>query len=1471
MKRVTTVSFLRSVTATWLVCLASQLVFSPHGVAADKKKVVFMAGTASHGYGSHEHNAGCMLLAKSLQQTVDAVEVEVHRNGWPQDPKAFDGADVLVMYCDGGGGHPANKHLEQIEQLAKTGCGIVCIHYGVEVPKGEPGDRFLDWIGGYFETHWSVNPHWPAKFEQFPEHPISRGIKPFEINDEWYYHMRFRPEMKGVTPILTAVPPVSTLSRPDGAHSGNPDVRKTAGQPQHVAWASERPDGGRGFGFTGGHFHWNWADDNFRRVMLNAIVWCAKLEVPAGGVGDKRPTLEELEANQDEQPKANFDREAIRAQFHLSGNSAAAKPAAAAAARPAPVFRSDVITARTPGHAVAIDANIKGAKELYLVVRDGGNGFGCDWADWAEPKLVGPSGELKLTDLKWTSATSQFGEVRVNANAGGRPLRIDGKSVENGIGTHANSLIAYRLPEGYERFVARGGLDNGGTDQATCGDASSVQFLVYTQRPADVAASAEAESREPGDAVAGLDVHEGLEATLFASEPELLSLTNLDIDHRGRIWVCEVVNYRRHNGLRNEGDRILILEDTDGDGRCDQKKVFYQGREIDSAMGICVLGNRVIVSCSPNVWVFTDTDGDDKPDDKQLLFTKTGQPQHDHSAHSFLFGPDGKLYWNFGNTGQAVHDKDGNVVVDKLGRPVVDNGKPLFGGMPFRCDLDGSNFEVLAHNFRNNYEVTVDSFGALWQSDNDDDGNRGVRINFVMEHGNYGYREEGTGRGWRDARTGMHAEIPLRHWHLNDPGVVPNLLQTGAGSPTGITVYEGRLLPKVFWDQVIHCDAGPNVVRSYPVKPNGAGYEATAVNLLHGARDNWFRPADVCVAPDGSVFVTDWYDPGVGGHNMRDLERGRLFRIAPPGHRYQVKPAVVSTIEGAIEALQSPNLSTRYLAWTALHARGQEAVPALRKLFDTAENPRIKARALWLLGKTHGAEDEAIRLALAQSDENLRMVGLRLARQVRDSAMAVISQLVDDASPAVRRECAVALRGEANTPEAARLWAQLAKQFDGQDRWYLEALGIGAEGRWDSALDAYLAASPDATETAAGREVIWRSRATRTPELLVKLLTTTRDVSEAARWMRSFDFQTSSDKQAALLKLAFENLAPAPVRDFVAAEAVKRLDNGSLRDPSHAKALDAMLDRVRGQQQFVDLVVKFGLEKHYPALVDIARDNPENSLGVAAIVALLSNQQQAELRKALADSDPKRASLVAMAMANASDGRAARLLTPFVMDDKADLELRRQATRGMARSKAGAEQLLEMVRAKQLSESLTSSAAGALSSSPLPEIRTEALKLFPPPPSKDNQPIPAIRELVKLQGDIARGKQLFATTAQCANCHLVRKQGKEVGPDLSEIGKKLSREALFESILYPSAGISHNYENYLVRLEDGTVLNGILVSETDEQIVLKDDKAIVRNIPKADVERMRKLDISLMPSDLQKQMTIQDLLDVVEYLTTLKP
>ena len=274
------------------------------GSVAAPKKVVMIAGKPSHGPLSHEHNAGIQLLAKCLKQgATGLVAPVVTLNGWPSDESIFEGADAVVIYSDGGGGHPAVRgdHLLKLGKLMEKGVGFLTIHYAVEPTTNKGNKEFLDWQGGCFETHWSVNPHWTANFSKLPKHPITRGVKPFKANDEWYFHMRFVKDMKGVTPILSAHPPKSTMKRRDGHHSGNPHVRAAMerGEIQHVAWAYERPNGGRGFGFTGGHFHRNWGQDDFRKIVLNAITWVAKAEVPKDGVPSDKITEADLEENQD--------------------------------------------------------------------------------------------------------------------------------------------------------------------------------------------------------------------------------------------------------------------------------------------------------------------------------------------------------------------------------------------------------------------------------------------------------------------------------------------------------------------------------------------------------------------------------------------------------------------------------------------------------------------------------------------------------------------------------------------------------------------------------------------------------------------------------------------------------------------------------------------------------------------------------------------------------------------------------------------------------------------------------------------------------------------------------------------------------------------------------------------------------------------------------------------------------------------
>lgn len=1118
-----------------------------------------------------------------------------------------------------------------------------------------------------------------------------------------------------------------------------------------------------------------------------------------------------------------------------------------------PAFISDTVS---KGTMAEISADITGAATLALVVDDAGDGYGCDWADWIDPVLVGPQGEVKLSTLTWKSASTGHGAVNVDKNAGGAPMKV-GDAAVHGIGTHANSVIEYDIAgKGFTRFTAKGGIDRGGSDQG-CG--STVKFAVYGLKadekiPAAAAAPNKTGGLPPEETLASLTVPEGLEVSLFASEPMFSNPTDIDVDSKGRVWVCEGVNYRGHQNNIPEGDRIMILEDTDGDGRADKSTVFYQGKDIDAALGICVLGNKVIVSRAPDVFCFYDDNGDGKADRKEKIFTGIHGVQHDHSVHAFSFGPDGKLYFNMGNAGEELHTPDGKLVVDVAGNEVNGAGKPYRQGLVFRCDQDFSHVETLAWNFRNNYEVCVDSFGTLWQSDNDDDGNKGVRINYVMEYGNYGYVDEKTGAGWSTHRTNLEEDIPHRHWHQNDPGVVPNLLFTGAGSPTGITAYEGDLLPDIFRDQIIHCDAGPRVTRAYPVANDGAGYKAETVDLLTG-KDNWYRPSDVGVMPDGSVVVADWYDPGVGGHAMGDSKpgdtKGRIYRIAPKGNRFSVPKIDLSTADGAVAALRSPNYATRYLAWTKLHDAGAAANSALKKLWAD-RNPRIRARALWLLANVKGQEDQWIKNAFADSDANIRIVGLRIAREQDRDILGAVKTVVRDPSPQVRRDAAIALRFQ-KSAEAASLWAELASQHDGKDRWYLEALGIGSDLHATASLEAWLKKTGHNWNTSEGRDIVWRSRGDQSPALLADILLdpTTTD-AQKPRYLRAFDFQPASPaKDAALVRLLADT--------SIATEVASRLSAAGAQ--GNEAVIKATLDKLKGTPEFVDLIRRFGVKDRNADLFAMAMGADKTSQdGLIAAARFLIDNGQINLFADALKGD--KAASAAKALGLANDIRALLLLEPLVEN----AALRMPAVEAMTKIETGAKKLLVLIKSEKLPADAKGAALQLLANAPWEDVKTAALKLAPNlEPAR--MKLPSIKELAKKSGDATKGQVLFQ--AICTTCHQLNGAGVNYGPGLSEIGAKFGKDGIYDAVLNPSAGISFGYETIHLKFKTGDTAIGLLASETRDEIALKSIGGAITKYSKANLASREKLKISSMPA-VAASLPEESLVDLVEYLSTLK-
>jgi putative membrane-bound dehydrogenase-like protein len=1072
-----------------------------------------------------------------------------------------------------------------------------------------------------------------------------------------------------------------------------------------------------------------------------------------------------------------------------------------------------------------------------------------------------------------------------------------------------------------------------------------------------------AQAETPRDLTARFEVDPALEVVLWAESPMLYNPTAIDVDARGRVWVTEGVNYRQWRG-RNpgrhhaEGDRVMILEDTDGDGRADSSKVFVQDAELVSPLGIAVIGNSVYVSCSPNLFVYVDANGDDVPDERKTFLTGFGGPNHDHGLHSIVAGPDGRFTFNTGNAGPHVvkdalgwtlrsgslYNDGGEHVADNKPGLVSDDGRVWTGGLILRIGPTGEGLRVLAHNFRNNYEVAVDSFGNLWQSDNDDDGNAACRTLFCMEGGNHGYFSADGTRFWgADRRPGQDRH--RAHWHQDDPGVVPMGCINGAGGPTGVCVYEGELLPQRFRGAVLNCDAGANVVYAHVPRARGAGYELEKGALLSSRKEGveerertWFRPSDACVATDGAVYVSDWWDPGVGGHAAGDKEAyGRILRVQPRGHRASAPRIDVSTIPGAVQALRNPAVHARILGWRALVAERALALPALTELWRTG-TPRERARALWVIDRVPTEGRKIVEQALRDPDPDLQVTAWRVLTQDPRVPLPVSDQVTErnQAVPAVLREVALWLRTQ---PLAAtlRAWLQIAKACDGRDPWLLEALGIGATGKEAELYDHYFQTSvtPPLEWSAAQAAIAWRLHPKQSiPAFALRAAAPSLTPEQRAQAVDALAFCKEREAAEAMVNLALAG--PEDVR-ALAAWWVRHRDTNDWSDHRLAKELapisrqgaklawsSGVLERgskacdvdVRGARTLW-LVVTSGARGNGHDWADWLDAELAGPAGKVALDSLPWASATAEWGSAHARKNATGGPLkhddrtyehgigthaASEIVYRLPEGRFDRFRALCALDDggakqpggRPDVEFqvwldtpedrsawndlmrrvadasapeaeRVKAARALALDKEGGLYLIRLANEERIAGAVRAAAGEDIYRNPDLAVRALAVAAFPRK-ARDGAPLPSAKEIAALTGDAARGRALFeGKVANCAQCHAFRGRGGDTGPDLTEIGKKLGREALIDAILNPSAAIAFGYDTWVLETDDGRFFSGFVLAD-GEQIVVKDTNGTRTALAAAEVESREKQRLSAMPDNVALGLDAQALADVAEHL-----
>lgn len=611
-------------------------------------------------------------------------------------------------------------------------------------------------------------------------------------------------------------------------------------------------------------------------------------------------------------------------------------------------------------------------------------------------------------------------------------------------------------------------------------------------------------------------VPEGLEVTVWATSPQLYNPTNIDVDKDGRIWAAEGVRYRRNHERQPEGDRIVVLEDTDGDGTADSSHTFVQEPLLVAPLGVAVIDNKIVVSQPPHLLVYTDVDRDLKfdaaKDKREILLTGFNGQNHDHSLHSVTFGPDGKWYFNQGNCGGKFTDKSGKTFTifgsyrpkpigpfeyphdsAALAGTESDDGHVYVGGFTVRMNPDGTDAEIIGHNYRNSYEQSVTSFGDVFQNDNDDP--PACRVSWVMEYANFGFSSNDGQRTWRvDKRPGQ--SIPVAEWRQEDPGMTPAGDVYGGGSPTGNVYYENGALGDKWIGTFLACEAGRNVVFGYQPKLSGAGFQLDRMDFMtsnpagdfagsdflggsdsvNNEQQTLFRPSDVAVGADGALYVSDWYDARVGGHQDLDATcSGAIYRIAPKGFK-PVNPKIdADTIEGLITALKSPAPNVRAIGFEGLKAKGRAALDPVAKLLED-ENPYIQARAIYLLYQLGISGPRVAGYPAEQPTSQRKIAAYRAMRRAGLDFTASAMRLAADPDPAVRREVALSMRNE-SIETAKEILVMLAQGYDGEDRSYLEALGTGAAGKEKetyNAIKAAMATEDSRTWSPAFAAIAWR-------------------------------------------------------------------------------------------------------------------------------------------------------------------------------------------------------------------------------------------------------------------------------------------------------------------------------------------------------------------------------------------------------------
>ncbi len=1466
------------------VALALLLVPAPALAADPPKTILLIAGTKSHGPGEHEYEKGARLLAHCINTSpnLKGFKAEVVTDGWPKDEKVFDNAATVLLFSDGSDreekAHPLlrEKRLSTMAKLMECGVGFVAIHYTVFVPTKKAGDDFLDWCGGYFDYESGAKPSgWYSKIKTCagkvdiatPKHPVSRGLEPFELREEFYYNMRLAPADRGLTPILRA-----TL----------PDEK----EPQVVAWAVERKNGGRGFGYTGGHFHKNWQDENVRRMVLNALVWTAHGEVPEGGVKSTPP--------KEEAPAPPLGEGKFGQALSAKVRPAEAKYQAAYQKPPLTVECWAKLDGAS-GFNVLVANNLKESNTHWEVYSFAGSGHFTAYLPGYAPDTI-DSG-VKITDGKWHYLAMTFEPERVRLYVDGKTAKEVAVKARGGSGKEGALWFGGYPPQGIgcdglvdevriskvvraidgvpdKPFVA---------DKDTLGlwhfDAAGSEDAGALKNPARVAADNRGPSSDTELDYRPADPR--LKAVLIDRSPDE-SFVSIKADTTGRLFVG--------------GREALFVYEPDDKGGYRPRRELFRFPPDAWVAGIEVRGDDLYVMTASALYLFSG--GRTKRDGLKPERLVWGLPLDLHvSFHSLAWGPEGDLYLNHGDPllGYGDFNRPDHwghwTIFTKGGDRVPYTGN---GGV-FRVRPDGSHFRQVAGGLRGPFGLAFDRRWELFTNDNDHESRPDLytpaRLLHVTPHIDFAWP-----RGW------IASKLPDRRDLVEAMHAVP-----GRGVPVGIVYYGEPLFPAEYRDTLLEARWDLLTVQRHTIEKRGASYSSKEQPFLVGKVRA--RPVGVAVGRGGRVFVAVSYMAGneASPHYPSDLV---MVTTAddPPDHPFEPYDATTASTTKLFDELSQPSWERRSAAHVEILRRGGDLLdeaarrlarvaagdPAINHLpwmaaaggspaaakaiaYDRrlvpddhrsqvlrvlAEFPALKAPPS-VFAEALSDEDSRVRLAalaaLFDESRELPLAAVTLAAQSPDTYLrqtatkllarrAAMKDIVDliqskDASVRLAGALAAGFRLTVPPPHGAppnevplvypkgNAFFQTAIRYGDRPDERVELDRLGRVGSYTTA-EMWKAITPSAEQKSLF-------------DLLSRAL---KDPSEAVRLQAAYFLSLLRDPRA----------EPEIARVFAEVRA-RRLADVPLRNVGKAWAVGPFAADDNGPEAgAVDLTAEYATGLGKAAWREVEGKNgmftlpkaegPPGTPGHYLFFRLQSPTRQTVLLTVRGDSGA-----AVWFNGRRVDDRAAEVALD-VQPGSNDVLIRGPAD--------GKRVTLRYRGPTAVTATLPEKAGGATLAQRLKEgagkgdaVPAEFLALDWPKEAK--------------KGDAERGRKLFGSLG-CAKCHAITADQSGGGaPSLADAGKRFNVAYLVESVLLPSRQVAEQFRTTVLTTRRGVTVSGLVVGETADAVELLLSDTTRKQVAKKDVEERTTSNLSPMPAGVVKKP--DELRDLLAYLLSEKP